>query len=258
MIVQAVADERLPGVLVRGIDVTGDRGHVTVWRAEAGEAWVPVRSGFPARISNGEAVAYDLEVEPGKRYSYRIGDAFAPVDVPIFALPGSGWIKPILAPGLTSRVAFGLPGDVSREDRWSSVQVMGSAAPHVAWDDPGADEWPAVAHWYSEAGVRRFRDALASGPLLIQTDPAVHGLWRSAYAVAKGVGVHQYRDRAIYTVSFTLSQVDRPWPGEAPLRIPGWSWRDAIRDAATIRQVAGRYPTRWDLLLAGTRAARSA
>ena len=84
-LMEAVVDEARPGVLVRAI---GCEGHsVTIERAIAGGEWLPVRSGFPARVIGGEAAAYDWEAEPGTRVSYRArgvettGSMVATVDV---------------------------------------------------------------------------------------------------------------------------------------------------------------------------------
>ncbi len=262
-IIEAIPDERYPAVLVRAIAAEGD--HVVIERAAPGGEWLPVRSGFPARVVGSEAIAYDLEVEPGARYSYRVTGpdvtdaAVGVVDVPVVAGPlgRSGWLKPVWAPSLTMPLPLAPVGDIGREDRWESVRGQGGAD-FTRWSAPGPDEWSVAAHYWSEADARACRAALASGPVLVQTDSARHGLWRSSYGLARGVSVKQYADLEVYTVSWTLTACPRPWPGGARVVIPGWDWGRAREGAASLSQVAARYPTRWDLLLAGTRAARSA
>lgn len=268
-LMEAVVDEARPGVLVRAI---GCEGHsVTIERAVAGGEWLPVRSGFPARVIGGEAAAYDWEAEPGTRVSYRaVGEQttasmVATVDVPPLqectGAACSTWLKHIERPGLSVRARILHPDSPSRAGRGSFVEPDGAGVlPHYRSQGLSGRQGSytvRVSGWDALDALDRL--LAEPGTVLLHANPA-HGL-RAMYLAVTGAAESrpgstpgwEWRD-----VEFSWRQVGRPWPSEAPLLVPSWTWRDAIRDAATLRQVAGRYPTRWDLLLAGTRAARSA
>ena len=256
--VEVVADEMRPGVLVRGIGVAGDRGHCTIERAYAGEAWVPVRSGFPARISNGEAVAYDLEVEPGRRALYRVAGArpVAVVDVPRLR-PCEAWLIHVERPSLSMRVSIKHPDEATRAGRSTFVEVDGAGVlPQVISQGLGGESG-SLTVWVGGREATRATTALLTTPgtLLLQARED-HGLEPLYLAVT---GMVRSRPGAmagwdLRAIDFAWRQVDRPWPGEAPLRIPGWSWRVATDRASSLTLMAQRHPTRWDLLLAGIRA----
>lgn len=260
--VEVVADERLPGVLMRALPLT-DFDEVDFQRVYPGGDWQPVRSGVGALTISDEAACYDLDVRPGCRVAYRAtngagGDQLgvAVVDVPA-VYPStrrgeSGWVKPLSRPGLTTRVVFGPPGDVSRQERWSTTAV--GDGDHTMWRASGPREWPVTTWWDDRRAMSRFLDALESGLLLVQTDPERNGVWRDDFALAKGVSVKQFHDKVAYLVSCTLVAQPAPPPGPSRLVIPGWTWPEATRGARSLTELAQQYPSRWQLLVAGTRA----
>lgn len=253
--IQLVADVRMPGVLGRLVDPPGSRSAVYFERAEAGGPWVPVWSGTPSPVVGGEAAFYDPHVRPGGRYAYRMVHPeriTATIDVPTYP-HGRGeraWVKPVYAPHSTMRVILGDPGDVSRESRWESVRMQGGGD-FMKWEKAGPREWPIATHWLSLDDLERFEAAVDSGPMLVQTDAARHGLWRDAFAVGKEFSVRQYGDREAYTASLTLVACSAPAPDGAPLVIPGWSWKIASKQASTLTRMAEQYPSRWQLLRGG-------
>lgn len=251
----AVVHAGFPGVLLR---VREAGREATVWRGDGAE-WAQVRSGAPVTLSQGEGFAYDAEVAPGAAYVFALDTSDPASAVAVRLAPYAeceAWLKHCTEPSLSLRLSRA----VMRP--WGAGDEMLSA--EVTLSDGSATGTVSAASMLSGSAVLRTRGRAewarlvtllrAPGVLLLQASDA-HALdaERGLY-MTRGRRSPEFLEAGGYGIRDTTidwRQWARPWPGDAPLRIPGWDWATSTLGLTDAASYAAVYPTTWAQLKAG-------
>lgn len=252
-VLTAVSSPSKSGVLLRAVFTGAQPPSVTFYRTGPDGVKHVVRSGDPAPLVSGTAFAYDHEARPGVAYSYTVKGASESSAV-VVTLPWSGrggWLKSVSEPSKSVRVLVGAPLPPSRASNSVTSRVLGAAAPAAAVWPRSSVESSLEVRSLSPEDRDALWDVLDTG--VVRYDEAEALSRRSLYLLPGDVSEEQvgHHVGGVWTLSISVTEVDRPATGGAPLLMPGWSWVDATRGMASMAEVQAAYPTVWDMLLAG-------
>lgn len=240
-ILTAARDDAHAGVLLVAVFAGPAPVRVRFVRIAADGTQVPVRSGATASAPGGTAVAYDQEAPLGVSVTWRA--------IPVYADGSEGaasagvaltipepepfadmWLKSASRPDLSMRVTplTDTFQQVNRALRDELFEIPGSPYPVAAYDvRSGLDSSVQVV-----TETLTDRQALLD---LVQASPVVLAQTRLDYALPDAwLLVRDLAEQRPGTVddpvrvwTLPVSQVDRPAPEDAPLRIPGRSYADS-------------------------------
>lgn len=243
-VVTATSDPTHVGVKLRAnfSDLSPTPFQIELWRDD-----VKVRSGDPAWSPGGIGIAYDHEAPLAAVSSWRAvplfrdGTSGAPSASVALAIPemdddADCWVKPLADPGKS--VALQLHnGDITPAwaGRVNVTPIPGRALPSVTWEARSPAPITLTLRTDTHAELQALNDALALGPVLVQTR-SIYGL-PDFYAVATDSTAPYFVGSwsALRDVAVTFQPCPRPATLDAALFIPGRSFGEHITGTFTTR-----------------------
>ncbi|MFB6875663.1 hypothetical protein [Streptomyces sp. NPDC056323] len=237
------------------VPAPGSVRKVRILRTDPGSAPVPVRSADPAWALAGVGTAYDHEAPLGVPVIYTATPIYADgstgpatslaVTVPA-PEPGQErdlWLKSVNEPSLSVQAMLVERPEPSSAGRQDVADVPGSPYRVVAYDEHAAESYTLTIDVPPEQ-VDQVRALLRSGVLLAQTRPG-YIVMPDAYHVPSDLTgptpTGRLGSSEGYQFSWAVEPVDRPATGDAPMRMPGWSWDEVARRFGTWDAVAASY-----------------
>ncbi|PZH18756.1 hypothetical protein C1I97_03395 [Streptomyces sp. NTH33] len=227
---------------------------VRITRQDPGAAApVPVRSGDPAWAVEGAGPAYDHEAPLGVAVVYTATPLYADgrwgpstslglvVPAPKPAETRDLWLKSLDEPGLSMRVMLGSPEGTTSDGRQDTATRSGSPYTAVAYDTAAAPSEQVSVDVLADQ-IEQFRDLIRSGVLLAQVRPGYQTPDRffvPDQVAEKPTG--KLGSTGGYTVTFTITPIERPDTAGQPMYVPGWSYDDLAVMFATYDAVAAAF-----------------
>lgn len=243
-----------PSVRVTAVANAKNIRKVRIVRQDPGAAApVPVRSADPAWAIEGVGQAYDHEAPLGVAVVYTATPQYADgswgpstslglvVPAPRPAETKDLWLKSLDEPGLSMRVMLGPPEGTTSDGRQDTATRSGSPYTAVAYDTAAAPSEQVSVDVLAE-DIAQFRELIRSGILLAQVRPGYQTPDR--YFVPDQVSekpTGKLGSTGGYTVTFTITPIERPDTAGQPMYVPGWSYDRVVTTFATYDAVAASY-----------------